>query len=64
MLDGGVKHQDHHSVQLHSLQQHPAERRQEEEMQQPGDDRATYLKDKTERSAKLWEHNGTERFGR
>lgn len=56
MLDGGVKHQDNHSVQLHSLQQHPAERRQEEEVQQPGDDRTSYLKEKTERSTKLQGH--------
>lgn len=31
--DGGIKHQDHHAVQLHPLQQHPGKHSQEEEME-------------------------------
>lgn len=34
--DGGVEDQDHHMVELHPLQQHPAEDTQEEEVEHGG----------------------------
>lgn len=50
--DGGVEDQDHHTVELHPLQQHPAEDTQEEEVEHRGHEPAAGLQHQREGGAR------------